>query len=75
MTDAEGRTPLQLATDPVIRRLIQQEEVVRISGDKFDLLEAVEVNDTSVSMRSLFLSLPTIFGHRIFSKSSVLCLS
>lgn len=48
MRDAEGRTPLHLATDPAIRRLVQGEEMLRISSDKFDLLEAVEVNDTTV---------------------------
>ncbi|CAM9522789.1 unnamed protein product [Sphacelaria rigidula] len=46
MQDNEGRTPLQLSTDPHIQRLIHAEEMVRMSGDRFDLLEAVEVNDT-----------------------------
>lgn len=54
MQDSEGRTPLQLAADPAIRRLVQTEEVVRISSESFDLLEAVEVNDTSVSFFFFF---------------------
>lgn len=46
--DSEGRTPLDLATDPAIRRLVQTEQMVRITGESFDLLGAVEVNDTVV---------------------------
>ncbi|CAN0345482.1 unnamed protein product [Ectocarpus sp. 12 AP-2014] len=44
--DSEGRTPLDLATDPAIRRILRTEQMVRFSGETFDLLGAVEVNDT-----------------------------
>lgn len=47
--DSEGRTPLDLSTDASIRRMVRTEEMVRMSGENFDLLEAVEVNDTTVS--------------------------
>ena len=46
--DSEGRTPLDLSTDASIRRMVRTEEMVRMSGENFDLLEAVEVNDTTV---------------------------
>lgn len=49
MVDLEGRTPLDLATDSAVRRMVRTEEVVRLSGQNFDLLGAVEVNDTTVS--------------------------
>lgn len=49
--DSEGRTPLDLATDPTIARMIRAEESVRRSGQTFDLLGAVEVNDTMVTTR------------------------
>lgn len=52
--DSEGRTPLDLATDPAIARMIRTEESVRLSGQTFDLLEAVEVNDTLVIKKTLF---------------------
>ncbi|CAB1112496.1 unnamed protein product [Ectocarpus sp. CCAP 1310/34] len=45
--DSEGRTPLDLATDPAIRRILRTEQMVRFSGETFDLLGAVEVNDTT----------------------------
>ncbi|CAM9348260.1 unnamed protein product [Ectocarpus fasciculatus] len=44
--DSEARTPLDLATDPAIRRILRTEQMVRFSGETFDLLGAVEVNDT-----------------------------
>ncbi|CAN0339112.1 unnamed protein product [Pylaiella littoralis] len=44
--DSEGRRPLDLATDPAIRRLVRTEEMVRSSAQTFDLLGAVESNDT-----------------------------
>lgn len=45
--DSEGRTPLDLATDPTVWRMVKTEEVVRQSGESFDLLAAVEMNDTN----------------------------
>lgn len=53
--DSEGRTPLDLATDPAIRRIIRTEEAVRLSGESFDLLGAVEVNDTMVRKMRMYL--------------------
>lgn len=55
--DTEGRTPLDLATDPAIRRMIKTEEALRHSGESFDLLGAVEVNDTLVGFLFLFVLL------------------
>lgn len=52
--DSEGRTPLDLATDPAIRRILRTEQMVRFSGENFDLLGAVEVNDTMVSETQVY---------------------